>query len=96
MLVTTIQFAVLLPSEGLARAGAPIEPDDIWTLGIRAMLLFLVCQRTREDRSLTAAERAQHAVQTWLEVDDIERRLRRHTCDLDSAFGFQAQETLFA
>ena len=59
------------------------------------MLLLHVCQRVREDGALSAAERAHNAVQTWLEIDDIERRLARHTCELESAFGFQAQEMLF-
>ena len=67
----------------------------MWALGLRTMLLLHVCQRVREDTRLSAADRAQNAVQTWLEIDDIERRLQRHTCELDSAFGFQAHEMLF-
>ena len=89
------QFAVLLPAESLAQAGVAMEADDVWTLSLRTMLLFHVATRVREDPALGAAERAQRAIQAWLEIDDLERRLARHTCEFDSSFGFQAQEMLF-
>ena len=85
----------MLPGESLARTGAPVEADDVWALGLRTMLLLHVCQRVREDTRLSAADRAQNAVQTWLEIDDLERRLARHTCELDSSFGFHVPEILF-
>ena len=71
------------------------EMDDIWTLMIRTTLLMQVCTYIRENRELSAADRAQLAVQAWLEIDDIEGRLERHTCNLDAAYGFQAKEMLF-
>ncbi|KAH9942321.1 uncharacterized protein BXZ73DRAFT_97734 [Epithele typhae] len=89
--------AVRAPAAGeaLARAGAQVDPDDMWSLALRTMLLLEVCQRVREDPTLGAAERAHHGVQAWLEIDDIEARLARHTCDMDSSFGFQGREMLF-
>ncbi len=91
-----MQFALLFPSEVLATTGKVVQTDDIWTLNYRTMLLLHVIMRTRENRHLSLAERAQLSVQAWMEIDDIEQRLRRHTCDLDSVFGFQAKEMLFA
>ena len=91
-----VQFALLFPSEALTKTGAMIDSDDIWTLNYRTMLLLHVCMRTREDPTLSAAERAQLSTQAWIEIDDIEQRLARHNCDLDNVFGFQAKELLFA
>ena len=60
------------------------------------MLLLHVCQRVREDTRLSAADRAQNAVQTWLEIDALEHALGQHTCELERNFGFQAREMLFS
>ncbi|PIL34193.1 transcription factor [Ganoderma sinense ZZ0214-1] len=90
------KFALLFPSEVLARTGRMVQRDDIWTLNYRTMLLLHVIMRTRENRGLSLAERAQLSVQAWIEIDDIEQRLNYHTCDMDSVFGFQARELLFA
>ena len=60
------------------------------------MLLMHVCIRTRENKHLSLAERAQLSVQAWMEIEDIEQRLQRHTCELHSVFGFEAKEFLFA
>ena len=91
-----IQFAILFPSEVLAKTGKMVQRDDIWTLNYRTMLLLHVIMRTRENPRLSLAERAQLSVQAWMEIDDIEQRLNYHTCDMDSVFGFQARELLFA
>ncbi|KAI0702975.1 hypothetical protein C8T65DRAFT_655245 [Cerioporus squamosus] len=88
-------FALMLPGEALAAAGATVEPDDMWTLSMRTMLLLHVCMRVRESRGTSQADRAQLAVQAWLEIEDLEQRLARHTCELDTSFGFQAKELLF-
>ncbi len=85
----------MLPGEALAAAGATVEPDDMWTLAMRTMLLLHVCMRVRESKDVKQAERAQVGVQAWLEIDDLERRLARHTCNLDASFGYQVKELLF-
>ncbi|KAI1791304.1 hypothetical protein LXA43DRAFT_945720 [Ganoderma leucocontextum] len=90
------KFSLLFPSEVLANTGRPVEADDIWTLNYRTTLLMHVCTRTRENPHLSLADRAQLSVQAWMEIEDIEQRLGRHTCDLDRSFGFQATEMLFA
>ena len=85
----------MFPGEAMAANGVVMGADDIWTLNMRAMLLMHSCMRIREAYGLSLADRAQLAVQAWLEIDDIEQRLDRHTCDMDTAFGFQAREILF-
>lgn len=80
----------------LAKTGRTVQTDDIWTLNFRTMLLMHVCMRTRENKHLSLAERAQLSVQAWMEIEDIEQRLQRHTCELHSVFGFEAKEFLFA
>ncbi|RPD63893.1 hypothetical protein L227DRAFT_572339 [Lentinus tigrinus ALCF2SS1-6] len=88
-------FALMLPGEALAASGTYVEPDDMWTLCTRTMLLLHVCMRVRESKNTSQADRAQLAVQAWLEIEDLELRLTRHTCDLDTSFGFQMKELLF-
>ncbi len=85
----------MLPGEALAATGTTVEPDDMWTLSMRTMLLVHVCMRVRESKGTSQADRAQLAVQAWLEIEDLEQRIARHTCDLDASFGFQSKELLF-
>ncbi|KAI8993760.1 hypothetical protein BD414DRAFT_480378 [Trametes punicea] len=89
-------FALLTPSETLARSGVPMQADDVWSLSLRAMLLLHSCLRVRASRSMSSAERAEFAVRAWLEIDDIERRLERHTCGMSTNYGFQSTEMLFS
>lgn len=62
---------------------------------MRTMLLMHRTMRVREASHLNPLEHAQLAVQAWLEADDIEQRLEKHTCDLDTVYGFQSKEMLF-
>ncbi|KAI0775649.1 hypothetical protein BD413DRAFT_491464 [Trametes elegans] len=89
-------FALLTPSETLARLGTPIQADDVWTLSIRAMLLLHSCLRARASNTMSGAQRAEFAVRAWLEVDDLERQMKRHTCGMASNYGFQSTEMLFS
>ena len=85
----------MLPGEALAAAGAQVEADDMWSLSTRTMMLLHACMRMRENKHASQADRAQFGVQAWLEIEDLERRLARHTCDLDKSYGFQTREILF-
>ncbi|KAL7281276.1 hypothetical protein ACG7TL_004585 [Trametes sanguinea] len=88
-------FALLTPSETLMNTGSPIQGDDVWSLSLRAMLLLLSCLRVRASKTMSGAQRAEFAVRAWLEIDDLERRMQRHTCELSSNYGFQSMEMLF-
>ncbi|KAI0356193.1 hypothetical protein OH77DRAFT_1423788 [Trametes cingulata] len=89
-------FSLFTPSELLARTGALVEADDIWSLNVRAMLLLQSCLRVRASRTMSGAQRSEFAVRAWLEIDDIERRMERHTCNMMSNYGFQSSEMLFS
>ncbi|KAH9855245.1 hypothetical protein C2E23DRAFT_883200 [Lenzites betulinus] len=89
-------FALQTPSETLALSGTPVQVDDVWSLHLRAMLLLHACLRVRASNTMSGAQRAEFAVRAWLETDDIERRMARHTCNMSSNYGFQSQEMLFS
>ncbi|KAI9067109.1 hypothetical protein FKP32DRAFT_1588923 [Trametes sanguinea] len=89
-------FALLTPSETLVNSGTPMQGDDVWSLSLRAMLLLLSCLRVRASTTMSGAQRAEFAVRAWLEIDDLERRMERHTCGMSSNYGFQSMEMLFS
>ncbi|KAI0633373.1 hypothetical protein C8Q77DRAFT_1114598 [Trametes polyzona] len=89
-------FALLTPSESLVLNGNPLQADDVWSLSLRAMLLLQACLRVRASTALSGAQRSEFAVRAWLEIDDIERRMERHTCNMASNYGFQSTEMLFS
>ncbi|KAI8971146.1 hypothetical protein BD414DRAFT_226070 [Trametes punicea] len=88
-------YALMFPGESLAMTRAPVQPNNVWTLYLRAMLLIHSCVRVRADRNLDDAQRAHFAMKAWLEIDAIEDALDQHTCGLERNFGFQAREVLF-
>ncbi|PIL35206.1 transcription factor [Ganoderma sinense ZZ0214-1] len=89
-------FALLFPAESLALHGTSVHANNLWTLHLRSMLLLDSCVCKRGDVHLTNGERAQFAMQAWLEIDAIEHALGQHTCELERNFGFQAREMLFS
>ncbi|KAI0655927.1 hypothetical protein C8Q70DRAFT_1057127 [Cubamyces menziesii] len=89
-------FALLTPSQTLVQAGVLMEADDVWSLTLRLMLLFHSSVRMRVNPTLPSLQRAEFAVRTWLKIDDIERRMQRHTCDMLSHYGFHSVELLLS
>jgi hypothetical protein len=67
----------------------------VWALYDRAVLLWHSCVRMRHDRIATDVEKARFALTSWLEADEIETKLNRHTCGLERAFIFVGREYLF-
>ncbi|KAI0629846.1 hypothetical protein C8Q77DRAFT_270240 [Trametes polyzona] len=89
-------FALLLPGDALARAGAAVSFNDIWALHLRAMLLWHTGLRMRSTRAVPELQRAQFAIDAWLEADAIEHALNLHTCNLEARLGHHARELLFS
>ncbi|KAI0718234.1 hypothetical protein C8T65DRAFT_639443 [Cerioporus squamosus] len=89
-------YALLFPGEALAMHGVPVPPNSVWTLYLRSMLLLHSCVRKRADMSLSESQRAQFAMNAWLEIDALENALNQHTCDLERNMGFQAREMIFS
>ncbi|KAI0655607.1 hypothetical protein C8Q70DRAFT_423051 [Cubamyces menziesii] len=88
-------YALLLPGEALAHAGAPVAQNNIWSLYLRAMLLWHTGIRMRSDKDLPELQRAQFAINAWLETEAIEDALNQHVCNLESRMAYQAREFLF-
>ncbi|CDO69399.1 hypothetical protein BN946_scf184270.g2 [Trametes cinnabarina] len=89
-------FSLLTPSEMLVSTGMPLQNDDIWSLNLRAMRLLQSCLRVRTCPTMSGAQRAEFAVRAWLQIDDLEERMERHTCGLSTNYGFQSTEMLFS
>ena len=70
----------------------PASKDSVWALNVRVLLMWHSCIRWRADTSLPATERAQYAMAAWLELDNIEALMERHTCGLAT---MQMREVLF-
>ncbi|KZT12056.1 uncharacterized protein LAESUDRAFT_641362 [Laetiporus sulphureus 93-53] len=88
-------FALLLPGESLFRAATPASKDSVWALYMRSLLLWNGCVRMRADMSMSDAEKAQYAMDTWMEIDRIEETLNSHTCDIERTFLFVSRDYLF-
>lgn len=59
------------------------------------MILWHTSVRNRSRNHLNYEERAQFAMNAWLEADAIEAALNQHTCDVENDSLFQAWEYLF-
>ncbi|EKM49512.1 uncharacterized protein PHACADRAFT_265028 [Phanerochaete carnosa HHB-10118-sp] len=93
-LMEPANYALLFPGEELMRASAGGK-ESVWALYMRTILLWHSCVRMRWDPCRADAEKAQFAVQAWLEVDKIQKALDAHTCGVERAFLFQGREYLF-
>ena len=49
----------------------------------------------RSDKELPELQRAQFAINAWLETEAIEDALNQHVCNLESRMAYQAREFLF-
>ena len=86
-----LQYALLFPGETFATAipGMPHIPaskDSVWALYMRTLFLWNACLRARGNNDLSNADRAQFAMTAWLELDNVEAAMDRHTCDIQSGF----------
>ncbi|RPD73973.1 hypothetical protein L226DRAFT_488145, partial [Lentinus tigrinus ALCF2SS1-7] len=89
-------YALLFPGQVLSLEGeAPIPQNSVWNLCIRAMVLWHTSVRYRSNPAISLEERAQYAMNAWLEADAIETALKSHTCNLESGTMYQAREYLF-
>ncbi|KAI1784849.1 hypothetical protein LXA43DRAFT_174761 [Ganoderma leucocontextum] len=91
-------YALLFPGESLVPLGIdsiPFSKDSVWALYMRVMLLWHSSLRQRADASLSDADRAAYAMSAWLELDNVETCLDRHTCGIQSGYMMQMREVLF-
>ncbi|QRW15183.1 Fungal Zn(2)-Cys(6) binuclear cluster domain [Ceratobasidium sp. AG-Ba] len=98
-LIHASNFALCFPAEVMMR-GVPnavhSPQENVWALYARAMLLWNSCLTLRKKAErMTDTERAEFAVNVWLETNTIEEALNRHTCGYERNTLFQAREYLF-
>lgn len=66
--------------------------ESVWALYGRAMLLWNSCLILRKSAlRMTEAQRAEFAVNVWLETNTIEEALNRHTCAFERNSLFQGE-----
>ncbi|KAI0657039.1 hypothetical protein C8Q70DRAFT_1007912 [Cubamyces menziesii] len=91
-------YALLFPGENLASPGTPsiaASKHSVWALYMRTLLLWHSCLRMRCDMSMSDADRAQYAMNAWLEIDAIEAMLDQHSCTVETGFLVQVRDVLF-
>ncbi|TFY80459.1 hypothetical protein EWM64_g3551 [Hericium alpestre] len=91
-------YALLFPGDTLtphAYPGAGLGKETVWALYIRSMLLWHSCLRVRQDETISATEKSDFTLRAWLETEEIEKALNRHTCGVERAFFFVGREYLF-
>jgi hypothetical protein len=69
--------------------------NTVWALYLRAMLLWNVCVRMRQDASISHFDKRDFAMRAWIETEAIEEALQWHTCSVEKAFVFHGREILF-
>ncbi|KAA1468777.1 hypothetical protein DENSPDRAFT_915286 [Dentipellis sp. KUC8613] len=91
-------FALLFPGETLlpqSYSNTGFGKKTVWALYLRAMMLWHTCYRLRQDSTMNDTENSEFAMRAWLETEEIEKALNRHTCGVERAFMFVGREYLF-
>ncbi|PIL23633.1 transcription factor [Ganoderma sinense ZZ0214-1] len=91
-------YALLFPGESLVPFGVEsiaFSKDSVWALYMRVLFLWHSSLRQRADTSQMDADRAAYAMSAWLELDNVETCLDRHTCGIQSGYMMQMREVLF-
>ncbi|KAF8610279.1 hypothetical protein BDV93DRAFT_430457 [Ceratobasidium sp. AG-I] len=99
-LIDAANYALCFPAEVMLRRQTNLvhSPNEsVWALYGRAMLLWNSCLLLRKSAErMTEAQRAEFAVNVWLETNTIEEALNRHTCAFERNSLFQVgREYLF-
>ena len=92
------KYALLFPGESLvpmATGAIPFSKDSVWALYMRVLFLWHSALRQRGNLTLPDADRAAYAMAAWLELDNVEASLDRHSCGIQSGFMMQMREVLF-
>lgn len=90
-----LQIAVLFPGESIFSTSEQHSKDTVWALYMRSLLLWNGCVYMRNDASMADTDKAQYAIDVWLEIDKIEVALNQHTCNIERTFMFVSRDYLF-
>ncbi|KAL0069865.1 hypothetical protein AAF712_003135 [Marasmius tenuissimus] len=86
-------YALLFSGEAVNKTSS--SKDSVWALYDRCVLLWNSCAKMRGNPSVRESERADFAVRSWMEAENIENALNKHTCGIERAFIFAGREYLF-
>ncbi|KZS98636.1 hypothetical protein SISNIDRAFT_472465 [Sistotremastrum niveocremeum HHB9708] len=96
-LIKPSNYALLFPGEILSRTQpAPLHPpkESVWALYSRSMLLWISCiEQSRAETS--DGEKAEFAMQAWMEASVIEDALNFHACHIEQASLFVGRDYIF-
>src|ERR1700722_11880768 len=68
--------------------------ESIWALYCRSMLLWNFCSRLRKD-TCPESEKAEYALEAWVETQAIQDSLDMHVCNLHPALTYMAREYIY-
>ncbi|KAI0754624.1 hypothetical protein C8Q80DRAFT_1247411 [Daedaleopsis nitida] len=89
-------LSLLFPGEVIRHAGSvSVGKNSVWSLSLRATILWHTSVRLHSIPFSTPVERAQFASNLWLEADAIEAALKWHTCRIEDVTYHQARDYLF-
>ncbi|CAE6452579.1 unnamed protein product [Rhizoctonia solani] len=98
-IIDAANYALCFPAEVMIRQSPSLvhsPQESVWALYGRAMLLWNSCLMLRKKSAqMTDAQRAEYAVNVWLETNTIEEALNRHSCSFERNSLFQGREYLF-
>ncbi|KAG8714331.1 hypothetical protein FRC11_008894, partial [Ceratobasidium sp. 423] len=98
-IIDAANYALCFPAETMIRQTPSLvhsPQESVWALYGRVMLLWNSCLMLRKKSArMTYAQRAEFAVNVWLETNTIEEALNRHTCSFERNSLFQGREYLF-
>ncbi|CAE6451542.1 unnamed protein product [Rhizoctonia solani] len=98
-IIDAANYKLCFPAEVMIRRSPSLvhsPQESVWALYGRAMLLWNSCLMLRKKSArMTDAQRAEFAVNVWLETNTIEEALNRHTCSFEQNSLFQGREYLF-
>ncbi|CAE6516745.1 unnamed protein product [Rhizoctonia solani] len=98
-IIDAANYTLCFPAETMIRQSPSLvhsPQESVWALYGRAMLLWNSCLMLRKKSArMTDAQRAEFAVNVWLETNTIEEALNRHTCSFERNSLFQGREYLF-
>ncbi|KAI0060933.1 hypothetical protein BV25DRAFT_1857983 [Artomyces pyxidatus] len=92
-------YTLLFPGETLHQPqthySSAAGKETVWALVNRCMLLWHSCLRLRNEGNVSDGERSAFAMRAWLESEEIEEMLTRHTCGVERAYMYVGREYLF-
>jgi hypothetical protein len=68
--------------------------ESVWALYCRSMLLWNFCTRLRKD-TCPESEKAEFALEAWVETQAIQDSLDMHVCNLNTALMYMAREYIY-